>query len=295
MVCLVLRSKLVHTDDTPVPVQDKGRGKTRAGRIWVYVGDEDHPYTVFDYTATRSRDGPAKFLSTFRGYLQADAYAGYDAIYAGVLGSGDVVEVACWAHTRRYFFEARLSDPGRAHCAIAYIRKLYDVEDQANDQHLESAARGQLRQQQARPILDQFEPWLKDEQAKVLPKSPIGQAISYTLSNWQALVRYTQDGDLHIDNNIAENALRALCLGRKNWLFFGSDRGGETAAVLFSLIASCQRHGIDPYAYLRNVIGRISDHPANQLTQLLPDHWQAAAQATPTPSVPGPSPANAAG
>ena len=279
MVQDVLTSKVLHTDDTPVPVQEKGRGKTRQARMWVYVGDHDHAYTVFDYTPSRSRDGPVNFLASFRGYLQADAYPGYDEIYVTLTSAGMVIEVACWAHTRRYFYDARMTDPARAHTAMAYIRKLYEVEDQVKD--LDAKARCQRRQEQSRPILDQFKAWLEEQKLDALPKSPIGQAIRYTLNNWEALARYTEDGDLAIDNNAAENALRAIALGRKNWLFAGSDRGGRTAAILFSLIRSCERHRIDPFVYLRDVIARISDHPMRRLADLLPDQWQVARNPTP--------------
>jgi transposase len=196
-------SKVIHTDDTPVPVQDKDRNKTRPGRVWVYVGDKDHPFTVFDYTPSRSRDGPVAFLDGFQGYLQADAFSGYDAIYAG----GKVIEVACWAHVRRKFVEAEKTDPQRAYTAVAMIRLLYDVESEAKD--LDAETRRALRQEKSLPRLDQIEAWLEKEKSEVLPKSPMGEAINHALSNWVALTVYTRDGDLAIDNNAAENALQA--------------------------------------------------------------------------------------
>ena len=296
MVRDVLASKVVHTDDTVLPVQDETRNKTRQGRAWVYVGDPDHPYTVFDFTPTRSRDGPLTFLEPFTGFLQADAYSGYDALYA----TGRVVEVACWAHTRRKFHESRETDPARAHTALAMIRLLYHVEDQAKelaarqledeanahqlDEHepaarhraLQTQARCVLRRKKARPRLDQIQAWLQKEQIAVLPKSPIGQAIGYALNNWTALTRYVDDGDLHIDNNAAENAIRPIVLGRKNWLFAGSDNGGRTAAILSSFIGSCRRHDIDPFAYLRDVLTKIASCPINEIDQFLPDRWKAA-------------------
>jgi hypothetical protein len=233
------------------------------------VGDKDHPFTVFDYTPSRSRDGPVAFLDGFEGYLQADAFSGYDAIYAG----GKVTEVACWAHARRKFVEAEKTDPPRAYTAVAMIRLLYDIEAEAKD--LEAEARRALRQEKSLPRLEQIKAWLDEQEFEVLPKSPMGEAIHYALSNWKALTVYATDGDLAIDNNAAENALRGLVIGRKNWLFFGSDKGGRTAAILTSFIASCKRHGIDPFAYLRDVLTRIAATPISQLDQFLPDCWLA--------------------
>ena len=268
----VLESKAVQTDDTPVPVLDPALPRTRTGRIWTYVGT--HPYTVYDYTPDRSREGPDAFLREFHGFLQADAYSGYDQLYADPQRA--IVEVACWAHARRKFYEAQSSDLMRSMVLLAYIRLLYDVERQARDRQLSGQDRWALRQASSRPILDDIRAYLEAERPKVLPKSPEGQAMAYTLSNWAALVRYCQDGDLEIDNNGAERSLRGVAVGRKNWMFFGSDHGGRTAAVLNSLIATCKRLHIDPLAYLRDVFARISAHPRHRLEKLLPDQWAAA-------------------
>lgn len=268
----VLQSRVLHTDDTPVPVLDEKREATRQGRMWVYIGDKGHPYTVFDYTPTHARDGPKQFLGDFQGYLQADAFAGYDGIYA----TGRVVEVACWAHARRKFYEARTADAERSHAALAWIRRLYDVEDRAKA--LSDADRCVLRQAESRPLLTAFCQWLQEQRAAVLPKSPMGQAISYALSNWDALTRYTEAGFLAIDNNVSERTLRAVAVGRKNWLFCGSDKGGRTAATLVGVIASCQRHSVDPFAYLRDVLSRIRATPPDRLDDLLPDRWAKAAR-----------------
>ena len=270
----VLDSKALQTDDTPVPVLDPDLPRTRTGRIWTYVGDEEHPYTVYDYTPNRSRDGPEEFLKEFRGYLQADAYSGYDHFYQEP--ERGIVEVACWAHSRRRFFEAQSSDLMRSAVMLAYIRLLYDVEREARDQKLKGEARGTLRRAKSKPILDDIRAYLEREHPQVLPKSPEGEAIAYTLSNWNALTRYCDDGDLEIDNNGAERSLRGIAVGRRNWTFYGSDDGGRTAAVLSSLIATCKRLGIDPFAYLRDLFERISSHPQGQLTELLPDQWRAA-------------------
>jgi len=291
MVREVLASKVIHTDDTPVDVLDRNLPETRIGRFWMYVGDGDHPYDVFTYTANRSRDGPMTFLQGWgkdeRRFLQADAFGGYDVIYRGEAG-GRVTEVACWAHARRKFYEARTSDSATATQALAYIRLLYDIEDEAKALFAKpgdaarplAAIRLELRQAKAVPLLAQFRAWLDSCQATVggcvLPKSPMGQAIAYVLNQWDALNVYTTDGDLDIDNNLAENALRRIAIGRKNWLFCGSDNGGHTAAVLFTLIASCARHKVDPFAYLRDALARIAAHPINRLAELLPDRWKPA-------------------
>lgn len=274
----VLSSKAVQTDDTPVAVLDPELPHTRTGRIWTYVGDPEHPYTVYDYTPNRNRAGPDAFLKGFRGYLQADAYSGYDEIYKEP-GRG-VTEVACWAHARRKFFEAQSSDLMRSTVVLAYVHLLYEVEHEARDQSLNSDERRALRQTKSKPILADIKAYLERERPKVLPKSPEGQAISYTLSNWAALERYSEDGDLEIDNNGAERSLRGVAVGRKNWMFFGSDNGGRTAALLTSLVATCKRHHMDPFAYLRDVFERINAHPKNRLEELLPDQWLAARSAT---------------
>ena len=274
----VLGSKALQTDDTPVPVLDADLPHTRTGRIWTYVGDDEHPYTVYDYTPTRSRDGPEEFLKDFRGYLQADAYSGYDHFYQKP--ERGITEVACWAHARRKFFDAQSSDLMRSMVMLAYIRLLYDVEREADERKLEGEARRALRQQKAKPILDDIHTYLEREQPRVLPKSPEGEAIAYTLSNWKALTRYCDDGDLEIDNNAAERSLRGVAVGRKNWMFYGSDQGGHTAAVLTSVIATCKRLAVDPFAYLRDLFARLSDHPKNRLAELLPDQWQARRQSS---------------
>lgn len=270
----VLLSKVIHTDDTPVNVLDRELDRTRTGRFWVYLGDPLHPYTVFAYTPSRSRDGPQQFLKGWSGHLQADAFGGYDGIYAGQAG-GHVTEVACWAHARRKFYEARNSDAATSTQALAYIRLLYDVEDEAKE--LSAPQRQDLRQERSVPRLEQFKAWLESQQAHrggpVLPKSPMGQAITYAFNQWDALRVYTTDGDLAIDNNAAENALRRVAIGRNNWMFCGSDNGGNTAAVLFSLMATCQRHRVDPFAYLRDVLTRFAPTSINELDQFLPDRW----------------------
>jgi len=291
MVQQVLGSKVIHTDDTPVDVRDKKLPQTRTGRFWIYSGDDDHPYDVFDYTPSRSRDGPMKFLAEWgkdeTRYLQADAFGGYDGIYAGAAG-GKVVEVACMAHCRRKFYEARNSDHARSAEALAHIRLLYDVESSAQEQWARqkdsadarslSAIRLELRQKLSVGRLQQFKAWIQKQQAQnggpVLPKSPMGAAITYALNQWEALCVYCTDGDLDIDNNVAERALRRIAIGRGNWMFCGSDNGGSTAAVHFSFIASCERHRINPFEYLRDVLGRIASTAISKLGDLLPGRWK---------------------
>jgi transposase len=269
-----LSSKAVQTDDTPVPVLDPELPRTRKGRIWTYVGDPEHPYTVYDYTPNRSRDGPDAFLKDFAGFLQADAYSGYDHLYKDP--DRDITEVACWAHCRRKFYEAQSSDLMRSMVMLAYVRLLYDVEREAKEQQLDSAARLALRQEKSVPILNDIKVYLQRERALVLPKDPIGEAIGYALGNWEALSRYCEDGDLEIDNNGAERSLRQYAVGRNNWMFFGSDNGGRTAAILASFVVTCKRLEIDPFVYLRDIFERISAHPANRIAELLPDKWKAA-------------------
>jgi transposase len=285
----LLESKVLHSDDTPVPVledtdrgtsdgedqadEPKGRKKARLGRLWTWVGDEGHPQTVFEYTPDRKGERPREFLKGWKGYLQADAYGGYDQLYENQA----VVEVACWAHTRRKFIEAQDTDKAGARAALAYIHALYEVEKEARS--LVAEQRRALRQERAGPLLETFKAWLDAQALVVLPKSAMGLALGYALRQWKALTAYVGDGDLDIDNNAAERALRCVALGRKNWLFAGSDHGGERAAVLFSLVATCKRHGMDPYAYLRDVIGRVAAHPAKDVAALMPDRWLAAKMA----------------
>jgi transposase len=266
----VLEGKVVNTDDTSVPVQDRERTTTRDGYLWVYVGNKAPPDIVYDYTPSRSGQGPMAFLREFRGYLQADAFSGYDALYA----TGRVIEVGCLAHARRYFFEAKNSTPGRALLALGFIQQLYLVEREG--QGLLTDARKALREAKAKPIVARFKEWLDEQADVVLPKSPIGEAVGYARGQWTALTRYLDDGDFSIDNNVSERALRRVCVGRNNWLFCGSDEGGKRAAILYSLTATCKEHGIDAWAYLKDVLERIPTHPDRRRAELLPRNWKAA-------------------
>lgn len=263
----VLSSKVISTDDTPVQVQDpQGKG-SKTGRIWAYLGDRDHRFVVYDYTPDRSRAGPEEFLKSFTsGYLQADAYSAYDGLHRRGL-----VEVGCWAHARRKYHECRTSDPERSHAAIAWIGGLYAVEREAREGSWDDNRLMTARAERSQAILNQFQSWLEGEAKKVLPRSPIGEALSYSRTNWEALTRYLESPYLSIDNNATENAIRPIALGRKNWLHLGSDRGGRTAATLLSLIQSCKMLGNEPFAYLRDVLSRVSTHPASRISDLLPD------------------------
>ena len=266
---VLFQSKVIGTDDTSVKVLDVKLPFARTGRIWPYSGDANHPVILYDYTATRERAGPEKSLRSYRGYLQADAYGGYDAFFKDP--ARGLIEVGCWAHARRYFHKALESDQARMGPALLLIAQLYRMEKQARPLTAEDRLR--LRQLQSQPILAKLRGYLLEIQAEVLPKSPEGRAVRYTLKNLTALTRYCEDGDLQIDNNATERAIRGVAVGRNNWIFFGSDDGGKTAAVLRSFVASCQRVGVDPFAWLKDILSRIADHPITRLAELLPHNW----------------------
>ena len=266
---LVLQSPVLWTDDTPVTVLVGGDQGSRTARFWTYIADE-HPYSVYDFTESRARDGPAKFLAGFQGYLHADAYGGYDQIY---LGSNEAIrEVACWAHARRKFFDAKSSSPRDAHQILEWIRQLYEVEERARE--LSAVARREIRVAEAEPVLDRIEARLAGLENRALPKSALGKAVGYALNQWLALRRYTEDGRLSIDNNVSERTLRHQAIGRKNWLFLGSEQAGPRAAVLFTILAGAKRHRIEPWTYLRELLLRLHDEDP-RLDEMLPDHWAA--------------------
>ena len=266
---LVLQSSVLWTDDTPVTLLGGGQEGSRPGRFWAYIGEEQ-PYSVYDFTESRARDGPAKFLAGFQGYLHADAYGGYDHIYLG--SNNSIREVACWAHARRKFFEAIPSSPRDAHQLLEWIRQLYDVEDRART--WTEAERTSLRQHEAKPVLDRIEAYLAQLERRALPKSVLAKAVSYAQNQWPALRRYTTDGRLSIDNNVSERTLRHQAIGRKNWLFLGSRQAGPRAAVLFTILAGAKRHRIEPWAYLRELLLRAhAEDP--RVEEMLPDRWAA--------------------
>lgn len=266
----VLASDVLGTDDTPVKVLDPDLDHTRTGRFWTYVGDDRHRYTVYDYTPSRKRDGPQAFLKDYSGVLQADAFGGYDGIF--LKSNGRIVEAACCAHARRKFYDVRETAPMIAHQGLAFFKRLYALEHDAES--FSAEARTALRQAQSVPILEEMHVWLNEQLRDVRPKSPVAAAIKYSLRNWDALCRFTTDGNIPIDNNRSERTLRDQAVGRKNWLFLGSDNGGRTAAVLYSLVASAKRHHLDPQAYLTDVLRRLPaiTNPL-ALRELLPDRW----------------------
>jgi hypothetical protein len=286
----VLQSLVIQTDDTPVRVQAQAEAAAHQGRLWVQVGDMGHRYLVYLYSPNREGQWPQTFLAGYQGFVQGDAYSGYDALFA----AGTVVEVGCWAHARRKFFEAQKTYPEGALYALGVIRQLYAVEKEAAEQARKrelpraefEALRLRLRQEKSVPILKSFGEWLEKQAAALLPKSPLAEAVGYARNQWAALQRYTTAGFLEIDNNAAERALRAVAIGRKNYLFFGSDVGGETAAVLYTFTQTCQALGIEPWRYLRDVLERLPSQPPQRLSDLLPDEWARVQRSTTEPVAP---------
>lgn len=279
----ILGAPVIFGDDTTIDLIEGGRGKTITGRMWAYLsagaiqGEEglwqDYPKAVyFDFTRTREAVHPTRFLKEYQGYLQADDYAGYHASFR----SGRIIHVACWAHARRKFHEvARTQEtPGLAAEAVRFIAKLYEIEGRARTEPPDK--RQILRQKEAVPLLADFKVWLEGHYPTLLPQSPLAQAFAYTLTNWEALNRFTQDGILAPDSNLVERTIRPIAVGRKAWLFVASERGGDAAAIAFSLIETCKLNGIEPYAYLKDVLTRINGQRTNRLAELLPFHWKPA-------------------
>jgi transposase len=281
----LLRSRVIHSDDTQVKLRVAGASRTSKAHLWAYLGDADWPYVVFDFTADYTAAGPQEFLKDYTGYLQADALAQYEGLYGE-----RIKHVCCWAHARRKFVAASEGGDERAKTAVELIGKLYAVErdlpallppsddPQAQQQRRQrEEQRQQTRQQQATPILEELKRWLDEEKPRALPKSALGQAIGYALNNWEALLRYLERGYLAIDNNLSERTLRAIALGRNNWGVIGSEAGGQTAAVLYTMVLSCKHLGIDPLAYLREALMGLfplGEKPAaEQLSEWLPDRW----------------------
>ena len=265
----ILASPKIHCDATVVPVKSKKRkGSTYNGYLWAYIGTDGDVY--FDFTPTQSRAGPNAFFKDYRGYVQADAHSSFNDLFQEGRG---MTEVGCHAHARRKFDQSMDHDPVRSTQALLIWKDLYQIEQQAKNENLAPEVLLTVRQEQAIPLLEQLHDLLTTWQAQILPKTPIGKAVTYSLNQWEALNRYTQDPILSIDNNLAERALRMVALGRKNWLFAGSERGAQRAAVIYSLVASCKLCGHDPYAYFRDVLTKISTHPSSRIDELLPSQW----------------------
>jgi transposase len=296
MISAVLQSRALHTDDTTVKMQELVTHQLSTARFWAYLGDGAHPYNVFDFTVNRKRDGPQQFLATYQGYLHADAFSGYDGLYLPdpQTSQARIVEVACNAHARRKFYEARSSAVLESHRALAYYGQLYELERAAQRLDFSDTQKLQMRQDLEVPMLEEFHQWLEEQRATALPKSPLAEAVGYALHNWMALIRYTEAGFLAIDNNVAEREMKRIAIGRKNWLFVGSPQGGKTAAVLMSFTSTCHRLRVEPWAYLQDVLRRLPTQPTGQLGDLLPDHWQAAQKGAPAISPPGASAEGAA-
>jgi transposase len=271
----VLAAGKLHADDTPVPVLEPGRGKTKTGRLWTYVRDDrpaasaDVPAVLFRYSPDRRGERPGEHLKGFSGILQADAYAGFGHLYEG----GRIQEAACWAHARRGFYDIHQANQSPiAAEALTRIGALYAIEAEIRGRAPDE--RMAVRQARAGPLLESMRDWLRTTLTRVSKKSELAKAIGYVLTRWTALTRYRDNGRIEIDNNAAERSLRVVALGRKNYLFCGSDAGGERAAAIYSLIGTAKLNGLDPEAYLRYVIERIAEHPINLVEELLP--WNVA-------------------
>jgi transposase len=282
----LLCSRVIHSDDTGVKLRVAGADRTARAHLWVYIGDADYPYVVFDFTADYTATGPEDFLEGYQGYLQADALAQYEGLY----GVDQIQHACCWAHARRKFVVAEESGEERATRALTLIRRLYVIERElpallppsddavANEQRRQrEEQRRRQRQQWAGLVLAELKTWLDEQRLQTLPKSALGQALGYALNNWEALGRYLEQGYLVIDNNLSERTLRAIALGRNNWGVIGSEAGGETAAVLYTMVGTCKHLGIDPFAYLREALPglfALGEKPKEeQLLEWLPDRW----------------------
>jgi transposase len=274
----VFAAERLHGDDTTVPVLATGR--TKIARLWGYVRDDrpfggpDPPAVAFFYSPDRGGEHPERHLASFTGILQADAYAGFNRLYAPGREPGPILETACWAHARRKLFE--LAAVGQAPIAAEAVRRIDELFQIERDiAGLSAEARLAARQERSAPILADLEPWLRLQQERLSRKSEVGKAIAYTTRRWEALTRFMTDGRICLSNNAAERALRGIAVGRRNWTFAGSDRGGERAAAIYTLIETAKLNGVDPQAWLADVLARIADHPAKRITDLLPWNWRA--------------------
>lgn len=289
MVQRVLESHVLATDDTVMPLLQPGKAKQ--ARMWIYRGDDDHPCNVFAFTESRKRDGPAQFLKDFRGTLLADAYGGYD----GIVLEQDLPRAGCWAHARRKFVDNEKASPQVARAILKRINRLFDLEKRlpnpgpdatANDRAAAAAECLRRRQAEAVPLLESLHALLVEQKARLLPKHPLAEAIGYTLNQWRELTLFTTDPAVPIHNNLAEQQMKRIALLRKNALFAGSPRGGETAAILSSLTSTCRRHEINPQTYLTQLLANLADTPVSRVDEWLPDRWKKTAATPPVPSSP---------
>jgi len=268
MVQRVLQSHVICTDDTVMPMLLPGSGKTKQTRMWVYIGDGQNPYNVFDFTLGRSRDGPTAFLKEYKQTLLADAYGGYDGVVVG----NQITRAGCWAHARRKFVDAENTHPAIAAEAVGIIRQLYVLEHKAGE--MDDAGRLCLRQAESQPILARLQQRLWAWKDQLLPKHPMAEAVHYMLNQWKELNVFANDPALSIDNNVSEREMKRIVLNRKNSLFVGNQRGGATAAILSSLTATCRRHAINPQHYLTQLLTNLPVTPISQLHTWLPDQWK---------------------
>ena len=271
----VMNTRKVHTDDTPVKVLAPGQKKAKTGRIWTYVRDDRNvgssspPAVWFAYSPNRQGKHPEQHLRPFRGILQADAFTGYDRLFSAEREGGALTEVACWAHARRKIHDVYISSKSAtAEEALKRISELYAIEDEIRG--LPESERLAVRQQRSKVLLTSLHEWMVEKNGTLSKKSRLGEAFSYVLNQWDALCYYSDDGLAEADNNTAERALRAVCLGKKNYVFFGSDHGGERGALLYGLIGTCRLNGIDPEAYLRHILSVLPEWPSNRVDELLP-------------------------
>src|SRR5258708_16046746 len=264
----VRQSHVVATDDTVFPML--GPGQTQSARMWVYVGDEENPYNVFDFTLNRGREGPTEFLRDYTEVLLADAYGGYNGVVAGNV----ITRAGCWSHARRKFVEAEKTAAEIARKAVALLGRLFAVEKQAKD--VPVVERLALRQTQSVPVLAELRQNLLGWKEQLLPKHPMAEAVNYTLGQWEELTVFTRDGAVPIDNNVSEREMKRVVLNRKNSLFVGNPRGGRTAAILASLTSSCRRHEIDPQLYFMQLLMHLPSWPAKDIDAWLPDRWKQA-------------------
>ena len=279
----VLAAPVIFTDDTTLPLIESGRGKTVTARLWAYLAGGQRrtdcgawkpvaPAAYYEFTHSRAGEHPQRLLGNWRGFLQADDYAGYAKLFRG----GGITHATCWMHARRRFFEIDKTHktPGLAREALRFIGELYRIEQAIRDKPPDE--RRLVRQTETAPMLADFRSWLEAHHVRLLPEGPLAKAMAYTLSNWGALTVFLDEGMLEVDNGAAERAMRPVAVSRKNWMFAGSERGGDAAAVAFSLVETARLNGVEPYAYLCDVLARINRHRVDRLAELLPFNWKAA-------------------